>query len=153
MTDQIPEPQTVTAYLRVQGAEQAIDFYARVFGATEVMRLVEPGSRRIGHAELRIGNSVVMLADEFPEHDIRGPKSLGGTSVGLALHVDDVDDVTAAASRAGATIARPPKDEFYGERTAKIVDPFGHEWHLSAVIEQVSPEEMQRRYEKIVNAG
>ena len=140
--------QTVTAYLRVRGANEAIEFYKRAFGAEELFRLQDP-SGRIGHAELNIGNTTIMLADEFPEMDIRGPQSLRGTSVGLALHVADVDAKTAAAAAAGATIVKPPADQFYGERTSKLVDPFGHEWHISTTIEIVSADEMQKRYTEL----
>ena len=140
--------QTLTAYLRVRGANEAIEFYKRVFGAEELLRLQEPGGR-IGHAELKIGNSTLMLADEYPEFKIVGPKTIGGTSVGLALQVAAVDATTAAAVQAGATIVNPPADQFYGERTSKIVDPFGHEWHIMMPIEKVSAEEMQRRYDEL----
>jgi PhnB protein len=141
-------PQTVTAYLRVRGATEAIEFYKRAFGAQELFRLQDPGGR-IGHAELKIGNTTIMLADEFPEMNVRGPQSLGGTSVGLALHVAHVDATTSAAAAAGATIVNPPADQFYGERTSKLVDPFGHEWHISTTIEAVSADEMQKRYSEL----
>ena len=135
----------VFPYLRVKGAAAAIDFYKQAFGATEGMRLAEP-SGRIGHAEIKIGPATIMLADEFPEMGIVGPQTLGGTSIALHLHVDNVDALLARAITAGATVTRQPEDQFYGERTAAIRDPFGHEWLLGHTIEPVSPEEMQRRY-------
>ncbi len=132
-------------YLRVKGAAAAIEFYKQAFGAIEVMRLAEP-SGRIGHAEVRIGPMVVMLADEFPEMGIVGPQTLGGTTFSLHLHVDNCDSLAA-----GATITREAKDEFYGERSGAIRDPFGHEWLLGHNIEQVAPEEMQRRYTELLS--
>jgi len=135
----------VYPYLRVHSAAQAIDFYARAFGAEELFRLTEPGGR-IGHAELKLGPTTVMLADEYPEHGIRGPHALGGTTFSLHLHVDDVDSAFERALAAGATALRPLQDQFYGERSGTVRDPFGHEWLLGGQIESVTPEEMQRRY-------
>ncbi|MDQ2865981.1 MAG: VOC family protein [Candidatus Eremiobacteraeota bacterium] len=135
----------VYPYLRVRRAGDAIDFYARAFGATERFRLTEQ-SGRIGHAELQFGPSVIMLSDEFPEHGIVGPESTVGSSVSIHLHVNDVDAAFTRAVEAGATAVRPPKDQFYGERSGSLRDPFGHEWLLGHQIEKVTPEEMQRRY-------
>jgi uncharacterized glyoxalase superfamily protein PhnB len=137
--------QQVFPYLRLRGAEKAIEFYTKAFGARETMRLAEPGGR-IGHAEIKIGPATIMLADEFPEMGIQGPLALRGTSVSLHLHVDDVDALMDRAVQAGATVIRPAKNEFYGERTGALRDPFGHEWLLGQHVEDVSPEEMQRRY-------
>ncbi|HEV7507900.1 MAG TPA: VOC family protein [Thermoanaerobaculia bacterium] len=142
----------VIPYLHVKGAARAIEFYVRAFGAKEVVRLSEPGGR-IGHAEIQIGDARIMLADEFPEHGIRGPQSLGGTSVGIHLTVPDVDAVAEQAVAAGASLSKPIQDEFYGERGGKLEDPFGHTWHLVTRIEDVSPEEMQRRYEVLMAGG
>ena len=139
------EVQEVFAYLRVRGAVEAIEFYTRAFGAEELYRLVEPNGR-VGHAEIRIGPSVVMLSEEFPEFGCLGPQSIGGTSVTMHLHVDNADAAMERALAAGATLIRAAKDEFYGERSGKVRDPFGHEWMLGQHIEDVSPEEMQRRY-------
>lgn len=139
------EVQEVFAYLRVRGAADAIDFYKRAFGAEELYRLAEPGGR-VGHAEIKIGPSVVMLSEEFPEFGCLGPQSIGGTSFTMHLHVDNVDAAMDQALAAGATLIRAAKDEFYGERSGKVRDPFGHEWMLGQHIEDVSPEEMQRRY-------
>ena len=144
------EIHEVFPYLRVKGAAAAIEFYKQAFGATEVMRLAEP-SGRIGHAEVRIGPMVVMLADEFPEMGIVGPQTLGGTTFSLHLHVDNCDALIARAVAAGATVTRAPKDEFYGERSGAIRDPFGHEWLLGHSIEKVAPEEMQRRYTEMLS--
>jgi PhnB protein len=135
----------VYPYLRVHSAAEAIAFYTQAFGATELFRLTEP-SGRIGHAEIKIGPATIMLADEYPEHEIKGPRSLGGTTFSIHLHVDDVDEAFARAVRAGASVLRPLKDQFYGERSGTVRDPFGHEWLLGGHLEDVSPEEMQRRY-------
>ena len=136
----------VFAYLRVRGGQEAIDFYTRAFGAREKFRLTEPGGR-LGHAELELGGTTIMLSDEFPEFGIRGPASLGGTSFAIHLHVDDADAAIARALEAGATLVRPATDQFYGERSGTVRDPFGHEWAIGHEIEKVTPEEMQRRYD------
>lgn len=135
----------VFAYLRVHDTAAALDFYARAFGAKEIFRLTEP-SGRIGHAETKIGPVTIMLSDEYPELGIRGPLSVGGTTVALHIHVDDVDRLFAQAVEAGATVVRPLVDAFYGERAGLVRDPFGHEWLLGGEIEKLTPEEMQRRY-------
>jgi PhnB protein len=143
---------TVTPYISVRGAASAIEFYTKAFGATEVLRLMDP-SGRIGHAEIRIGESRIMLADEFPEFDSLGPQSRGGSTGSLALQVPDVDAAAARAVEAGAKVLQAVTDEFYGDRIGKFEDPFGHIWHISTRIEEVSPEEMQRRYDALVAAG
>jgi len=135
----------VYAYLRLNDTAAAIDFYSRAFGAKEVFRLVEPGGR-VGHAEVKIGPTTLMLSDEYPEFGIRGPRSIGGTSVSIHIHVSDVDRLFEQAVAAGATVVRPLQDQFYGERSATVRDPFGHEWLLGGHIESVTHEEMQRRY-------
>jgi PhnB protein len=139
------EIHEVYPYLRVHNSAEAIDFYARAFDAKEQLRLTEPNGR-IGHAEIKIGPTTVMLADEYPERGIRGPRSLGGTTFSIHLHVDDVDAAYAQALSAGATVVRPLQNQFYGERSGTVRDPFGHEWLLGGQIEVVTPEEMQRRY-------
>jgi len=136
----------VFAYLRLRCAAEAIEFYKRAFDAHEVFRLAELGGR-IGHAEIKIGDRVLMLADEYPEHGIVGPQMLDGTTFAIHLHVDDVDSLMLRATNAGATVLRPLADQFYGERSGSIRDPFGHEWLLGQHIEDVTPEEMQRRYD------
>jgi PhnB protein len=140
------------AYLHVKDAARAIEFYKEAFGAKEKFRLVEP-SGRIGHAELDLGGHTLMLADEFPEYEIHGPKPSGGTTVTIHLHVDNADEVIARAVKAGATVVIAPKDEFYGERSGRVRDPFGHEWNIGHHIEDVLPEEMQRRYTKLLKGS
>lgn len=137
----------VFAYLRVESCAAAIRFYEEAFGAKEKFRLVEPGGR-IGHAELLFGDATVMLSEAFPEYGIFAPEG-GKTSVGVHLHVDDADAVVARAVAAGAVIVRPIADHFYGERSGAVRDPFGHEWLVGHSIEDVSPEEMQRRYDAL----
>lgn len=138
----------IVPYLSVRGAASAIEFYAKAFGATEELRLMDP-SGRIGHAEIRIGESRLMLADEFPECDSLGPQSRGGATASLALQVADVDAVADQAVAAGAKVLKPVTDEFYGERSGKLEDPFGHVWHVSTRTEELSREEMQRRYDAL----
>lgn len=133
------------AYLHVSDAGKAIEFYTKVFDVSEKFRLTEP-SGRIGHAELDFGGSTLMLSDEYPEYDIRGPKAIGSTSVTLHIHVDDADAIIRRAVAAGAELEREPQDQFYGERSGCIRDPFGHRWNIGHSIEEVTPAEMQRRY-------
>jgi PhnB protein len=137
--------RALTPYIVVRNAADAIRFYAEAFGATELFRLAEPGGK-VGHAELAIGDSCLMLADEYPDFGALSPPSVGGSPVSLHLSVDDVDATVQRAEAAGATVLRPVKDEFYGDRAGMIVDPFGHKWHLATRKEDVSPEEMQRRW-------
>jgi len=132
-----PGYHTVTPYLVVRGGEQAIDFYTRAFGATELFRMADP-SGKIGHAEIRIGDSHVMLADEFPEMGSVSPQTAGGSAVGLYLYVDNVDALAAQAVAAGAIVERPVKDQFYGDRSGTFRDPFGHRWTIATHIEDVS---------------
>ena len=138
-----------TPYLCVKDAARAIEFYKEAFGATETMRLTDPNDGRIGHAEITIDGALIMLADEFPEYGIRGPETIGGTSVTIHLHVDDADEVVKRAAAAGATVEMAPTDQFYGERSGIVRDPFGHRWNIGHHIEDVSTEEMQRRYGKM----
>lgn len=149
MTDANKPPTAVIhevfIYLCVDDAQAAINFYRTVFGAEEQLRLTEP-SGKIGHAELKLGPVIIMLAGEYPEYDIYSPKHYGGTGVRIHLHVDDVDSLARRAVGAGAEMLREPSDKFHGERQCKLRDPFGHEWLLGHSIEQVSPEEMQRRF-------
>ncbi len=132
-------------YLCVTNANAAIDFYVKAFGAREKFRLVEP-SGRIGHAELDFNGMTLMLSDEYPECGIRGATTIGATPVTIHLHVDNADELIRQAAVLGATVEREPKDEFYGERSGCIRDPFGHRWLIGHSIEDVSTEEMQRRY-------
>jgi len=141
----IPEGyRSVTPYLIVQGAARAIDFYKAAFDAKERMR-VNQADGRIGHAEITVGDSMIMLADEFPEHGIRGPRSLGGSPVTIHLYVEDVDATVARAVAAGAQITRAVQDQFYGDRSGSVTDPFGHVWSVSTHQEDVSTEEIERR--------
>ena len=133
------------AYLRVQDAARALDFYKEAFGVTEKFRLVEP-SGRVGHAELDFGGATLMLSEEYPEYDLKGPQSLGGTTVTLHLHVDDADATMAQAVAAGATLVRPAADHFHGERGGTVRDPFGHEWLIGHTVEALTPAEMQARF-------
>lgn len=135
---------TATPYLIVNGAARAIEFYQKAFGATEVVRINAPGGK-LGHAEIKIGDSHIMLADEFPEWDARGPESIGGTPITLMLYVPNVDAVVARAVSCGATILRPVKDQFYGDRSGTLHDPFGHKWTIATHIEDVAGEELMRR--------
>lgn len=133
------------AYLHVNDAAKAIEFYAKAFDATEKFRLTEPGGR-IGHVELDFGGTTLMLSDEYPEYGIRGPKAIGATSVTIHIHVDDADETIRRAVAAGAELEREPQDAFYGERSGCVRDPFGHRWNIGHSIEEVTPDEMQRRY-------
>ena len=135
---------TATPYLIVKGAAQAIDFYKKAFGATELMRMPQPGGK-IGHAEIKIGDSPIMLADESPDVGARSPQSIGGSPVSIMLYVEDVDRIFSQAVAAGAKVKRPVADQFYGDRTGGIEDPFGHLWYIATHKEDVSPEEMRKR--------
>jgi PhnB protein len=135
----------LTPHIVVRGAAQALQFYAKVFGARVDFSLLEP-SGKVGHAELLIGESRMMLADEYPDFGALAPASVGGTPVALHLYVPDVDATMALAEEHGATVLRVAKDEFYGDRSGVLLDPFGHRWNLATRKEVVSPEEMQRRW-------
>jgi len=137
--------QALTPYLIVKDAAKAIDFYVAAFGAVEQYRLDGPDGR-IGHAELQVEDSYFMIADEYPDFGAMSPVSIGGTPVSLHLSVADVDAAVARAAAAGGTILRAPKDEFYGDRAGMIADPFGHKWHLATTKQDVSPAEMQTRW-------
>ena len=148
MPKPIPEGyNSVTPYLVVDDAERAIEFYRDAFGAEEKFRL--PMGERIGHAEMRIGDSMIMLADEFPEMDILGPQSRGGATSSLLLYTEDVDAMFARAVDAGATAERPPQDQFYGDRMGTLLDPFGHRWSIATHVEDVPEDEMRRRMEQV----
>jgi PhnB protein len=135
---------SITPYLCVSGAAGAIEFYARAFGAAEVMRLAQPDGR-VGHAEVRIGDSHVMLADEFPDMNFRSPMTIGGAAVHLHLYTEDVDAMVTRAVAAGATLLRPVQDQFYGDRVGTVADPYGHVWHVSTHKEDLSMEELGKR--------
>jgi PhnB protein len=135
---------SVTPYLIIKGASDAIEFYKKAFGATELFRFPAPDGK-IGHAEIKIGDSPIMLADEYPEMGYKSPSSWGGTAVSLMIYVDDVDAVYQQAIAAGGKKQRPVSDQFYGDRSGTLEDPFGHVWHIATHKEDVSMEEMQRR--------
>lgn len=149
----IPEGyHTATPYLIVKGAASAIEFYKKAFGAKELMRFAGPNDT-IGHAEIKIGDSAIMLADEVPQMGHRSPQSLGGSPVSILLYVEDVDTVFNQAVAAGAKVQRPVQDQFYGDRTGGVTDPFGHAWYISTHVEDVSPEEMRKRAAAAAGAG
>jgi PhnB protein len=145
MTKPIPDGyRTATPYLIVKGAAEAIEFYKRAFGATEMLRMADPQGK-VGHAEIKIGDSVIMLADEHPAMGYRGPRSLGGSSVSILLYLEDVDGVFERAVKAGAKAQRPVMNQFYGDRSGTLEDPFGHVWTVATHVEDVAPEELKRR--------
>lgn len=141
---------TVTAYLHVDDANAAIAFYAQAFGAAEIMRLAMPDGR-LGHAEIQVGDTRLMLADEAPDFGIRGPHALGGVSTHFMIYVADADAAVRRAIAAGAKELRPLQDQFYGDRSGTVVDPFGHQWTLATHVEGVSTDEMQRRLDALSN--
>lgn len=146
-TKAIPDGfHTATPYLYIKGAAGALDFYRQAFGAAELMRLADPAGK-IGHAEIKIGDSIIMLADEFPEMGVLGPHSLGGSACCILLYVEDVDARFQQAIAAGAKSVRPVQDQFYGDRSGTLEDPFGHMWTLATHKEDVTPAEIQRRFE------
>lgn len=141
----IPEGyHSVTPYLIVRGGSDAIEFYKRAFGATELFRFPAPDGK-VGHAEIKIGDSPIMLADEYPTMGYHSPQSIGGSPVSLMIYVEDVDTVFGRAVETGATVKEAVQDKFYGDRIGSVVDPFGHVWHIATHKEDVSMEEMERR--------
>src|ERR1700730_14915777 len=134
----------VTPYLIVNDAAAAIEFYKKAFGATELMRMPKPNGKS-GHAEIRIGDSPIMLADEAPEMGARGPRTFGGSPVSVFFYVDSVETISCARPDAGAKVQWPLADQFYGDRTGGVEDPFGHVWYIAPHVEDVSPEEMKKR--------
>ncbi len=141
----IPEGyHSVTPYLSIKGAAAAIDFYKQVFGATELFRMAGPDGK-IGHAEIKIGDSPIMLADEYPEMEFVSPQTLGGSPIGLMIYVDDVDTMFKNAISGGAKEIKPLQNQFYGDRSGTLKDPFGHVWTVATHIEDIAPEEMERR--------
>ena len=143
---------SVTPYLVIKGAAKAIEYYKNVFGATEFVRMDDP-SGRVGHAELQIGNSRIMLADENPNMGTRSAESIGASPVSLLVYIPDCDKVVAKAVAGGAKILKPVQDQFYGDRSGFIQDPFGHQWGIATHIEDVSPKEMEERAKKAAQAA
>lgn len=142
----------ITPYLAVRDAARAIEFYKKAFGATELMRIAAPNGR-VGHAELKIGDSIIMMADEHPEMGSRAPQTVGGSPVGLMLYVENVDAVADRALTAGAKLTHPVEDKFYGDRSGTVTDPFGHVWHISTHKEDVPPDELRRRAEAFMQTS
>jgi PhnB protein len=140
---------SVTPYITVRGAAKALEFYKKAFGAVETMRFDGPGGT-IGHAEIRIGDSPLMLSDEWPEMGARSPESLGGSTGGFCIYVADCDALFNQAIAAGATVMKPLENQFYGDRSGTVIDPFGHKWTFATHIEDVSPEEMRRRHDDLM---
>ena len=140
---------SVTPYLILDDAARALEFYKQALGAVELLRIPAPGGK-VGHAEIRIGNSVIMLADESPAMGARSARTLGGSPISLMVYVEDVDARVAQAVAAGAKLTRPVADQFYGDRTGTLADPFGHVWSLGTHVEDVSPEEMDRRFQALM---
>lgn len=152
-TKPIPEGyHAATPYLIIKGAAEAIEFYKRAFGASELLRMADPQGR-VGHAEIKIGDSVIMLADEHPAMGYRSPRSLGGSSVSILLYLEDVDTVFQRAVKTGARVLRPVANQFYGDRSGTLEDPFGHVWTVATHVEDVPPEEMQRRAEAAMRSA
>ena len=150
-TKPIPEGyHTATPYLIVDNGRKALDFYKQAFNAKELMRFEDPNSGTLGHAEIKIGDSVIMLSDETPDHEWRSPKSFGGSPIGLMLYVEDVDKAFTRAIKAGGTQKKAVSDQFYGDRSGTLVDPFGHVWTIATHKEDLSPEEMHRRFKETV---
>jgi len=143
---------SVTPYLIIDGASRALDYYKRVFGATERMRMPGPEGK-IGHAEISIGDSMIMLADEHPEMGARAPRTVGGSAVSIMLYVNDVDATVKTAVAEGAKLLQPVEDKFYGDRMGTIEDPFGHHWHVGTHKEDVPPEELKRRAAAMAKSG
>src|SRR4051794_20611494 len=140
---------TATPYLIIKGAAGAIEFYKKAFGATELLRFGGPDGK-VGHAEIRIGDSPIMLADEFPEMGARSPQALGGSPVSILLYVADVDALAERAVAAGAQVVRPVKDQFYGDRSGTFANPYGHVWTIATHTEDVAPAEMHKRMEALM---
>lgn len=153
MAKPIPDgyPQ-LSPYLCIEGAAAAIDFYTEILGAKERVRMPAPGGK-VGHAELQLGDSVVMLSDEFPDMGNQSPKTVGGTPVVLSVYVEDVDDVFDRAVKAGATVVSPVTTQFYGDRSGLFEDPFGHRWSVATHVEDVAPDEMARRAAEAMGGG
>ena len=145
--------QTLRAHMTVHDAKAAIAFYVKAFGAVEAYRLVEPGSGKVGHAEIRIGDSILMLNDEYPDFGAKSPAATGGSPVAFHIQVADADKAVDHAVKAGATLVRPVQDQFYGDRSGMVACPFGYRWFLTNTKEVVSPAEMQKRWSEMLEGG
>lgn len=142
-------PISLTPYLTISNARAAIDFYVAAFGAEEMFALVDPADGRIGHAEVRFGTTTIFISDEYPDFGAIGPETLGGSPVRMHIYVEDVDTLFPKAIALGATELRPVKDQFHGDRSGMLLDPFGHSWFVATFKNKILPEEMQKRW----NAG
>ncbi|MGE3151228.1 MAG: VOC family protein [Nitrospiraceae bacterium] len=140
-----------TPYLIIKDAARALEFYKKAFGATEIIRVAAPDGK-VGHAEIKIGAAIIMLADEFPDMNCRSPQSFGGTPVSILVYVQDVDTFINQAVSAGATVLRPVENKFYGDRAGSLQDPFGHQWHFATHVEDVPPDELAKRAESFMNS-
>ena len=145
--------QTLRAHMTVHDAKAAIAFYVKAFGAVEAFRLVEPGSGKVGHAEIRIGDSILMLNDEYPDFGAKSPAATGGSPVAFHIQVADADKAVDRAVKAGATLVRPVQDQFYGDRSGMVACPFGYRWFLASPKEVVSAAEMQKRWSRMLEGG
>jgi PhnB protein len=143
-----PSAHSLSPYITVQNASSAIDFYVAAFGASEAFRLIDPADGRIGHAEVVIGGMTIMLSDEYPDFGALSPETVGGSPVKFQVYVDDVDAVFSSALALGASELRPVKDQFFGDRSGMLIDPFGHSWTVASKGDDVSPEEMQKRWDE-----
>ncbi len=152
MSAKMEPGQTLQAHMTVHDAKAAIAFYVKAFGAVELFRLVEPAGR-VGHAEIKIGDTVLMMNDEYPDFGARSPASIGGSPVAFRIQVPDADKAVQAALDAGATLVRPVQDQFYGDRTGMVACPFGYRWSLAATKEMLSPAELQKRWTKMIEGG
>lgn len=153
MAKPIPDGyHTVTPYLVVKGAARALDFYKKAFNATELYRMDGPGGT-VGHAEFQVGNSRIMISDEFPQMGAKSPETLGGSPAGFCIYVENVDALFKQAVAAGGKEERPVKDQFYGDRSGTLRDPFGHQWTIATHIEDVPPAEMKRRMDEAMKQG
>ena len=139
---------SLTPYLYIRNAAKALEYYKKAFGAQELFRMACPDGESIGHAEMKVGDSIFMLADEMPAHGIKSPQSIGGSASALMIYVPDVDAVFQRAVSAGGTVVRPLKNQFYGDRSGSLTDPFGHQWTIATHVEDVPPDEMERRAAK-----
>jgi PhnB protein len=142
----VPRQARSTPYLIIKGAARALEFYKKAFGATEIMRIPAPEGK-VGHAEIKIGAAIIMLADEFPDMNCRSPQSFGGTPVSIMVYVKDVDTFVKQAVSAGVKMLRPVENKFYGDRAGSLEDPFGHQWHFATHVEDVPPDELAKRAE------
>lgn len=140
---------TITPYMTIKNCAEAMEFYKKAFGAVETVRIMEPDNKKIMHAEMKIGDSVLMMTDENMQYDHKGPEQLGGSPISVLLYVKNVDEIFDRAIKAGASVIREVRNEFYGDRMGTLKDPFGHTWSIGTHVEDVSPEEMEKRMKEM----